>query len=96
MLASTASLIDSLSAMTEIFSKAAVIAWCCGHASEAYPLLVGSSCYYGWKLAHNFLYIKTLVGPSIPTVTRVLENMTTKGDHQSGSLRNTKNGFMKE
>ena len=34
--------------------------------------------------------------PPIPTVTRVLENMTTKGNHQSGSLKNIKNGFMKE
>lgn len=34
--------------------------------------------------------------PPIPTVTRLLENITTKGNHQSGLLRNTKNGFMKE
>ena len=31
--------------------------------------------------------------PPIPTVTRVLENMTTKGDVQSGSLRNTNERF---
>ena len=54
MLALTASLIDSLSAMTEIFSKEEVIARCCGHASEAYPLLVGSSCYYCWKPCSQF------------------------------------------
>ena len=47
---------------------------------------------------HNWLITikKSLYQDPIPTVTRVLENMTTKGDHQSGSLRNTKNGFMKE